>query len=92
MNRDLVLARSILAYVERYGVYDGELPRFPDFEPYSREKVLYHIAMLQQAGFIDGIEPFQGARLGRAVERASDLVFRNLTWAGHNVLSQLRDT
>lgn len=81
MKRDLDLIIQILEYVEDHGIYEGrELPCFPAWSDYNREERLYHLALCREAGLITDLELRQNDKI----------VFRNLTWAGHNTLDQLR--
>ena len=77
MKRDMDLIRTILQRIES----DQDLT----IEGYGSEEILYHIALLKDAGFIDAslATGESGQIVGAAVQR--------LTWDGHGFLDAARD-
>ena len=81
MKRNLDLIRVILIKTEGKEVPSGWI--IPQIEGFSDEEVAYHIKLLIEANFIDGIDltTKDGYQYG----------IRNLTWEGHEFLDAGRD-
>ncbi|MGI8966702.1 MAG: DUF2513 domain-containing protein [Limisphaerales bacterium] len=73
MKREMDLIRLLLLEVE------GELPK-PNLESYTEEKQVYHMALLIDAGYVDGsvAQDSSGFPVGTNPIR--------LTWEGHEFL------
>lgn len=79
MKREMELIRLILNYVEAEGRYNKVPPiKVPDIPPYTREQVVYHLCLCEQAGYIM-TKNVGGVHLPQA-----------LTWEGHEALDRLR--
>ena len=78
MKRDMDLIRLLLLQQE-----SGEDP--PELEEYPIELVVYNLALMIDAGFVDGtiIADHEGSPAGASIIR--------LTWAGHDFLDSTRD-
>ena len=78
MKRDMNLIRSLLLDIE------GEEPK-PDLSQYSQEQVIYHTALLIEAGLVDGsiVEDATGYPAMTTTTR--------LKWMGHEFLDAARD-
>lgn len=90
MKRDMELVRALLLAVEGKGDEYGSL--FVNAETdrdalgladYSAHQLMYHLGLLQQAGFVEG-----SALHG---EGAGEFNVERLTWAGHEFLDDVRD-
>lgn len=77
MKRDMNLIRSLLLETE------GATPK-QDLSSYTTEQLVYHSALLVEAGLVDGtiIENGSGYPAGTTIIR--------LTWAGHDFLDAAR--
>jgi DNA-binding PadR family transcriptional regulator len=82
MQRDMDLVRELLLRIESSPNARGEEITIPGR---SAGEVGYHLKLLEEAGFIDGID----------VEAWDDdgpsLILLRLTWAGHDFLDSVRD-
>jgi hypothetical protein len=78
MKRDMNLIRLLLLQTE------GEEPA-PDLSAYSDQQLLYHSALIIEAGLVHG-----EVRLGGAGQSLSTFRSR-LTWAGHEFLDAARN-
>ncbi len=78
MKRDMDLIRLLLLQQE-----SGEDP--PELEEYPIDLVVYNLALMIDAGFVDGtiIPDHEGSPAGASIIR--------LTWAGHDFLDSTRD-
>ena len=78
MKRDMDLIRLLLLQQE-----SGEDP--PELEEYPTDLVVYNLALMIDAGFVDGtiIADHEGCPAGASIIR--------LTWAGHDFLDSTRD-
>jgi hypothetical protein len=88
VQRDLDLIREILLLVEADPQCDGtreycyQTPEEFGIHGHSTEEVAYHLALLIQAGFVDG------AVVSKIIPMH---VIRSLTWNGHEFLDNVRD-
>lgn len=87
MKRDMDLVRNLLLAIESHPQLDGtgaiqpEEPGELGITDHSFEEVAYHLAMLIEAGLVEGqMTPMQ--RLP---------VISKLTWRGHDFLDTIRD-
>lgn len=80
MKRDPDLIRKILIEIER-GSGDGYMT--VTVEGYSEEEINYHLSLLNDAGFIVGVET-------RGDDKSNWMVSR-LTWSGHEFLEAASD-
>ena len=78
MKRDMDLIRQILLAVEAesQGLIDSK---------YSKEQVAQHVALLQEAGFVNA------AIARNHVNHPTAFVIHDLTWSGHEFLDAMRD-
>jgi len=85
MRRDMDLIRELLFKLEALDVRPGGILHinFDDEEiqihSYTPDDIQYHVRLLIEAGLI---EPGKGAMQG--------LMFRSLTWAGHDFVDSVR--
>jgi hypothetical protein len=79
MKRDIQLIRLLLLEIE------GEDPK-PDFSPYTEDQMIYHSALIIDAGLADGaiVKNSEGYPAATSIIR--------LTWAGHDFLDASRDS
>lgn len=78
MKRDMELIRRLLMSVE------GEEPT-PDLTGYTEEQRVYHMALLIEAGLLDGTVRTN------SIGYPDGYRVRKLTWAGHEFLDAARD-
>jgi hypothetical protein len=88
MKRDMELVRQLLLRIDDDPQLDGtrefmyETPDELGIEGRSVEEVGYHIALLIEAGYVDGAVTWAANPLQ---------VIRRLTWDGHEFLDDIRD-
>ena len=82
MKRDMELVREILLSLE-------ESPRNTTIEGYSKEEVNYHVALLIEAGLIDG---FVSKNVLSGSVAPSSVVVNRLTWNGHEFAENIRQS
>ena len=75
MQRDMALVKKILKYVEDNIPSTRTFISHPEFPGFREEQVDYHVALCAKSGYIE----LNNARM-----------ILDLTWAGHDLLSQLR--
>jgi hypothetical protein len=83
MKRDMDLFRSFLLKVEEQPFkagFTGTYTNFGDIPGYSREEVMYHAQLAQDAGFIEA----------KFLPR-DDFFVQRLTYAGHEFLDAARE-
>ena len=78
MKRDMNLIRLLLLETE------GGEPK-PNLSPYSQEKLVYHDALLIEAGLVHGEVILDGSG------QPTGAVKLRLTWAGHEFLDAARN-
>ena len=83
MNREMKLIFMILRYAKEKA--DGSLLRAPSFEGFSEVQIHYHIGLCSEAGFL------HVKRQSMGLDQASAYGIFNLTWNGHEFLTQNRD-
>ena len=82
MKRHMQLIQQLLKHAECRGGGAGVHP--PELAGYTDQQVQYHVGLCVQAGYIEATlisgkeEPYRRYLMG------------NLTWAGHEALSDLR--
>jgi hypothetical protein len=86
MRRDLGLVRELLLKLEPLsGSHEWQMiePNDPriQVEGHSPDEIEYHLQLLVEQGFVE--QPRSGPMLG--------IMFRRLTWAGHDYLDAVRD-
>jgi hypothetical protein len=86
MTRDLGLIRELLLKLEPLSgshVWQHILPNDPriQLEGHSPDEIEYHLQLLMEQGFVE--QPLSGAMEG--------IMFKRLTWAGHDYLDAVRD-
>jgi hypothetical protein len=82
VKRDVELVRSILLAVEEADPWTVTERSFPDYEPIV---VAQHVALLKEAGYLEGGIAEDSSR-GVAVEAN----VQRLTWEGHEFLDAVR--
>ena len=75
MQRDMALVKKILKHVEDETPSTRTFIAYPAFREFTDEQVAYHVMLCAKSGFIE-------------VSDGSLIV--DLTWAGHDLLAQLR--
>lgn len=80
MKRDFELVRNLLLNVEGEEV---------DISSYTEEQILYHKALLLEAGLAEGPKPHFSS--GEFSEIPDRVVIRKLTGEGHNFIDSIRD-
>ena len=75
MKRDMGLVKKILKYVEDNIPSNRTFIAHPEFQGFTEEQVDYHVNLCAKSGYIE-------------VNNARMIV--DLTWAGHDLLAQLR--
>ena len=80
MKRDFELLRMLLLYIEGEKV---------DISLYTEEQILYHKALLLEAGLAEGPKPHYSSR--EFSEIPNKVTIRKLTWEGHNFIDAIRD-
>lgn len=84
MERDLDLVRTLLLRVEAGPPFDF------DVEARSEDEVLYHLALLVDADYLDGVVSRHISH-DDEVTNISDVIVRGLTWRGHDLLDAIRN-
>jgi hypothetical protein len=80
MKRDFELLRKLLLDIEGAEV---------DFSPYTAEQILYHKALLLEAGLAEGPKPRYSSR--KFSEIPIKVIIRKLSWEGHDFIDAIRD-
>jgi hypothetical protein len=80
MKRDFELVRKLLLDFEGEGV---------DLSPYTEQQILYHKALLLEAGLAEGPKPHYSSR--EFSEIPDRVIIRRLTWEGHDFIDAIRD-
>ena len=83
MNREMKLILMILRYAKKEA--DGSLLRAPSFEEFSEVQIHYHIGLCSEAGFL------HVNRISMGLDQAPAYTIMNLTWGGHEFLTQNSD-
>ena len=83
MNREMKLILMILRYAKKEA--DGSPLRAPSFEEFSEVQIHYHIGLCSEAGFL------HVNRSSMGLDQAPAYTIVNLTWGGHEFLTQNRD-
>lgn len=96
MRRDMELVRSLLLRIEDMAeavekagdraalTFDVEGDR-EGLEAYTPSRVLYHLHLLQKAGFVEGQELLSSGR------EVNQFALDGITWEGHEFLDDVRD-
>jgi DNA-binding PadR family transcriptional regulator len=96
MKRDMDLVRSLLLRIEEMGeeaeksgervglTFDVE-GHHEGLEDYTPSRILYHLHLLQKAGFVEGSELLSS---GSTVNQFD---IDGITWEGHEFLDDVRD-
>lgn len=82
MRRDIELVRLILMEMENCP--HGYVKRNPEIQGYSQEQIAYHAYLIVQAGFAEGLD------CNRDMAPSPEAILLNLTWAGHDFISNSR--
>lgn len=82
MKRDWDLVRAILLQVEQLPTATSQV-RAPDVSGWDEELVGWHLALLVDAGIVEG-------NVSRSLGRAPTTAVRGLTWAGCELLDSIR--
>ena len=85
MKRDMDLIRRLLLYLEEKQSSRPEANVC--VQGYSKEEIVYHLALMAQAGYID-YEAFGSIS---NPNRLIEVVPGSLTWEGHELLETMRD-
>jgi DNA-binding PadR family transcriptional regulator len=96
MRRDMELVRSLLLRIEemaeaaekaddRAGLIFNTEDNREGLEAYTPSRVLYHLHLLQKAGFVEGQELLSSGR------EVSQFAIDGITWEGHEFLDDVRD-
>lgn len=86
MKRDMDLTRDLLLFIEANPKMDGSREFYFNetesmgFNEYSIDEISYHLALLVEAGFVDG-----------AATSAVPCTIRRLTWEGHEFLDNIKN-
>ena len=80
MKRDFELVRKLLLEFEGEGIDPGT---------YTEQQILYHKALLLEAGFAEGPKPHYSS--GEFFEIPDKVIIRKLTWEGHDFIDAIRD-
>ena len=94
MKRDLDLIREILFAIEASGPGEAEQAVDRLFEKFGKNEVLYHVALLREAGLVrvvtdDENKPVNMAGMNDPVQ---EVYFpQRLTWEGHEFVDAARD-
>ena len=83
MKRDLNLIRELLLWAETHCVGRTIASTQIKLENYSNQQIIYHILLLQDAGFID-------YGISRSVNNNKNPHFSRLTNSGHDFLDSIR--
>ena len=83
VDREMKLILMILRYAKKEA--NGSPLRAPSFEEYSEVQIYYHIGLCSEAGFL------HVNRISRGLDQAPAYTILNLTWGGHEFLTQNRD-
>ena len=79
MKRDFDLIRKLLLSIEGEEV---------DLSPFKEDQILYHKALLLEAGLVEGPKPMYSSS---AMSEIPVKVFiKKLTWSGHDFLDSIR--
>lgn len=82
MQRDMDLVRKILVKIAEHS--SAQAPRVLEIEGHLHEEIVYHCALLIDAGFLEGsVVTDRGALVEPAIDR--------LTWDGHEFLDAARE-
>lgn len=84
MKRDMDLVRAILLKAVD-GLKANDLSKALEGEGYQFEEVSYHVALLIDAGFVEG----EDIRHKLSPDRQAQLT--SVTWAGHEFIDSARD-
>lgn len=78
MPRDMKLIWKILGYVsDEDHSYGGEIS-IPNYEQHARGKVLHHLILCEEAGYIELNKEEKGSKKPTSIKR--------MTWAGYEAL------
>jgi len=80
MKRDFELVRKLLLHIEGEQV---------ELSSYTEEQILYHKALLLDAGLAEGPKPHYSSR--QFSEIPDQVIIRRLTWEGHDLIDAIRD-
>jgi hypothetical protein len=80
MRRDFELIRKLLLEIE------GEKP---DLSSFNEDQILYHKALLIEAGLAEGPKPHYPS--AKYTEIPDKVIIKKLTWEGHNFIDAIRD-
>jgi len=81
MTRDIELIRKILLEAEKKETLSGWIT--PSFDGYTDEVISYHICLLMQAEFVEGID--------LRTQTSYEYGVKNLTWRGHEFMDASRN-
>jgi len=91
MKRDMDLARELTLRIESMvppaGLFDPFLNLDPSehamkFDGFTVAEVHYHLHLLAEAGFLDGVKELRGSTC---------VMVKGLTWKGHDFVDSVRD-
>ena len=89
MKRDMDLIRELLLKLEALPIGPGRLVGIRASEPelavdgFTADDISHHLWMLIDAGFLQ-VE-------GRGFNMSGELLFRGITWSGHEFIGTIRD-
>jgi hypothetical protein len=87
MKRDMDLIRELLLRLEALHIEPGAVACVEPTDEevsvygYDAEQISYHLSLIKEAGFIDA----------PAVHPMDGIVFKRLSWQGHDFLDSIRD-
>ena len=92
MVRDMDLIRDLMLKLEAFPSQKGSIWHFTDeefleggelfIEGYTLDQISYHLNLITDAGLIEG---------GSNSKTMSGILFRSITWVGHDFLDSIRD-
>lgn len=83
MPRDMQLILQLLTYVAKEDKsYIGSIP-IPEYEQHPEDKVLHHLRLCEEAGYLELDKGRQNAEIPKRIVR--------MTWAGYEALDKAQD-
>ncbi len=80
MKRDFELIRKLLLDIEGEEV---------DLSPFTEDQILYHKALLLEAGLAEGPKPHYPSQ--KSSEIPDLVIIKKLTWEGHDFIGAIRN-
>lgn len=80
MKRDWNLIFDILTYAEEHANANSNHASIPEFENFTREQVLEHVLLCEEAGYLETVR----------FDSPLGLVIFRLKWFGHQTLERMR--